>query len=558
MLKNDEKPWLRHYPQGVPSVIPELAYSSLIDMLLEQFHRYASQTAFSYFNREMSYAELEEHSLQFAAFLQQQGVSKGQRVAIMLPNISAFPLVFYGILFAGAVVVSINPLYSQREFLFQLHDADVSVLIISDQYLHRVKDHVEEFKGLKKIITVDLNDDLSLWQQLFTEYSLGQFAGKRKIRCKKHCISLQNTLKIGKQSIWNKPDIQTDDVAILQYTGGVSGYLKGAMLTHYSLLSHCLQNQIWLEQQCRETGKIALAVLPLYHIYCCSLHLFLMPIQGVHNILIPNPKNIRHIVRSFKRYPIAYMSGVSTLYDHLLDYPGFHRLNFRSLAWCTAGGMKLNRTTALRWKKTTGQTIVEGYGMTETSPVISSNRLDCESYTGHVGYPLPSTELQIRSSDGKILSFGEEGEIWMRGPQLMKGYWDHLKKHESCIDEKGWFDTGDIGYLSEEGELYLTDRKKDIIIVSGFNVYPNEVESVFLAHPAVAEVACVGVADEKTGEAVKVFIVLKKEMRRYREKELEAYAKTQLTAYKCPKQIVYTDQLPKNAIGKVLRRCLKK
>jgi long-chain acyl-CoA synthetase len=554
---NQNKPWLDNYPEGVPHQLDACEHQSLVQMMEASFAAYPERDAFDCMGKSMTFNQLNKSSKDFAAYLQSLGLKKGARVAIMMPNLLQYPVALLGTLRAGYVVVNINPLYTPRELAYQLKDSGAEVLVVLENFAH-VYQKVQDQVAIKHVIVT----------------SMGELMGPKGIlvnwvvrKVKKlvpawhlsESINFKNALEKGQHHSWNPLTVDSNDIAFLQYTGGTTGVSKGAVLLHRNVLANVFQIEAWLEPGLK--GKqidqmVFVCALPLYHIFaltaCCMFGIR----SGGLNILITNPKDIPgfiKLLRGLKQFHI--FPAVNTLFNALMNHPSFGRINFSNLLVAIGGGMAVQKAPADRWLSLTGKPIAEGYGLSETSPVACCNTPLIDGFTGHVGLPLPGTDVSIRDDAGEVLSFGEAGEICIRGPQLMAGYWNRPAETMQSMTEDGFFKTGDIGLMSQDGYVKIIDRKKDMVLVSGFNVYPSEVEEVIAMLPGVLECGVVGVPDEVTGEAVKAFIVKKDPNLSY--EDVIAHCKTQLTSYKRPKLVEFRDELPKTNVGKILRRELR-
>ncbi|HYE37587.1 AMP-binding protein [Methylocaldum sp.] len=557
-----EKLWLRSYPPGVPETIGELEYLSLTDFFEDIAARYRERPALSNLGRTLTYAELEELSRHFASFLNRHlGLERGERIGIMLPNISQQPVAVWGALRAGLIVVNMNPLYTTRELEHQLEDSGATALVVLENFVPVLADALPRLK-LKAIIISGLGDLLRFprsylinwYARLFKRGSAGAHISE--------AISFNTALHEGSRLPFKRSDLKPEDIAFLQYTGGTTGIAKGAMLTHRNLLANVEQSTRWIlgglppERALIDGEEVVITALPLYHIFALTVDLLCFTRLGGLNHLITNPRDLLGLVKTLGKVRFTVITGVNTLFKGLLNTPGFDELNFGSLKFVISGGMPTEETVAHRWQQVTGCPIIEGYGLTETSPVVAINPAGLTEFNGSIGLPVPSTECSIRDEEGHTLPPGAAGELYVRGPQVMKGYWNRPDETAMVMTPDGWLRTGDIARMDEKGFLYIVDRKKDMILVSGFNVYPNEIEAVLDTHPSVRECAAVGVPDDKTGETVKVFIVRKDES--LDADAVRRYCRLNLAAYKVPKYIEFRDELPKSAVGKILRRELRK
>jgi long-chain acyl-CoA synthetase len=552
-----EKPWLASYPPNVPPTIPGLPADSLGDMMVNASKRYAGRIAFSCMGRDMKFVELEEASAAFGAYLQAQGLAKGARVALMMPNVLQYPIALMGALRAGYTVVNVNPLYTARELEHQLKDADAEAIVILENFAHTLQSVVGN-TPVKHIVVASLGDLLGL--KGFAVNLVVRRIKKMvpKWTLKGH-IGFNAALKAGRSVKLKPVAVTAQDLAFLQYTGGTTGISKGAALSHANVLANIAQNAAWLEsayiKRTRPDRPVFVCALPLYHIYALTVNALMGMQQGAQNVLITNPRDIPAFVKELRRTKFHIMPGLNTLFNALLNNKDFQKLDFSSLVLTFGGGMAVQRAVAERWKALTGTTIAEGYGLSETSPVAVANRFDAEEFSGTIGLPLPSTEVSIRDESGVEVPLGETGEICIRGPQVMTGYWKRPDETANVMTADGFLKSGDIGFMNKEGYTKIVDRKKDMILVSGFNVYPNEIEDVVARHPKVLEVAVVGVLDEKSGEVPKLFVVKKDQS--LDEEELRNFCRENLTGYKRPRHFEFRNELPKTAVGKILRRDLR-
>jgi long-chain acyl-CoA synthetase len=549
------KPWLDSYPEGVPAEIDLSKYSSIPDIFEQSCSKYKDQTAYINFDTKMSYGELDELTRQFAAWLQNQGLNKGDRIAVMMPNILQYPVVVYGALRAGLVVVNTNPMYTARELKHQLEDSGARAIVVVENFAHVVQ-QVHKDVPVEFIITTQIGDMVSFPKGVVMNLVLKYVRKAIPDWNLPGSISLKQALKQGSNQSFQKPELGFDDLAFLQYTGGTTGVAKGAMLTHKNLVANMLQAQTWMSASGISEGtEIIVTALPLYHIFALTACCLVYTALGGVNLLITDPRDMAGFVKELGKVPFTVLPGVNTLFNGLLNTPGFADLDFSTLKGALGGGMAVQRAVAEQWKEVTGTTLVEAYGLTETSPAACINPMDLEEYNGTIGLPISSTECAIMNDEGDLLPQGEVGELVVRGPQVMKGYWQRPDETAKAITPDGWLLTGDIALMDEKGFFTIVDRKKDMILVSGFNVFPNEIEDVLAMHPKVLEVAAIGIPDPKSSEAVKVFVV--KADPSLNEQELRAYCSEQLTGYKRPRHIEFRDELPKSNVGKILRRELR-
>lgn len=554
---NPPKIWLASYPPTVPAEIPPLQHQSLGALFEESCARYADRPAFSSMGKALTYRALEGESRKVGAWLQAQGLVKGDRVAVMLPNILQNPVIVYGILRVGMVVVNVNPLYTPRELAYQLKDAGAKAIFVLENFAHTVQQALPQTE-IKHVVVATMGDMLGLKghivnlvvrkvKKLVPEWSLPSTR------------SFKQVIAEGARQPMNAVEVSPRDIAFLQYTGGTTGISKGAILTHANLLANKEQMALWLEtaflNKPRPEQIQFLCALPLYHIFALTVNSLMGVATGSHNILIANPRDIPAFVKELQKYKIHVFPGLNTLFNALMNNPDFQKLDFSSMILVFGGGMSVQRPVAERWLKMTHSQITEGYGLSETSPVATANRLDATEFSGMIGLPISSTEISIRNDDDSEVELGDVGEICIRGPQVMAGYWNRPDETAKVMTADGYFRTGDMGYMDRQGYTKIVDRKKDMILVSGFNVYPNEVEEVVAIHPGVLECAAIGVPDEHSGEAVKLFVVKKDP--NLTEADVKAHCVTNLTGYKRPRFIEFRTELPKSNVGKILRRELR-
>ncbi len=552
---NLERPWLASYPAGVPQQIDPDEYPSIVSVLQSSLEKYRDRPAFSNMGRSITYAEVDKYSRQFAAYLLGElKLKKGDRVAIMMPNCLQYPIAIFGVLRAGLTVVNTNPMYTARELKHQLVDSGASVILVFDNFAKTVQDVVPE-TSVKQVITTGLGDMLPFPKGAVVNFVLKYVKKMVPEYDIPGSVRFKNTLTLGQMHTLPAVDIASQDIAFLQYTGGTTGVAKGAMLTHRNLVANMLQSNAWISANTREGAEIIITALPLYHIFALTANCLVFMKLGGQNHLITNPRDMPGFVKELSTIPFTAITGVNTLFNGLLNTPGFDKIDFSHLRLTLGGGMAVQRSVAERWKKATGCTLVEAYGLTETSPAACMNPLDLPEYNGAIGLPIPSTDACLKDEENRTLPQGEVGELCIKGPQVMKGYWQRPEETAHSIDSDGWLHTGDIARVDESGFFYIVDRKKDMILVSGFNVYPNEVEDVIAMMPGVLEVAAVGVLDDKSGEAVKVVIV-KKDPNLTAE-QVKAHARENLTGYKQPKFVEFRTELPKTNVGKILRRELR-
>jgi len=552
-----DKIWLKNYPPGIPPEVDLDEFSSLKDVLEHSCRRFAALPAYSNLGASISYAQLDEASRSFAAYLQQTtGLKKGDRVAIMLPNLLQYPVALFGVLRAGLVVVNVNPQYTPSELEHQLKDSGAAAIVVLENFAHTVQEVLDRNPALAlTVFTTEVGDMLPVLKEVVTNVVV-KYVKKMVPGWKiAGATEFNAALRAGHALRLDEVALGHGDTAFLQYTGGTTGVAKGTVLSHGNLVANLQQIGAWIAHDLAEGEEVFVCPLPLYHVFALTSSLMYLKI-GAHAILVTDPRNIAAFLHDLRKYPFTTMIGVNTLYRGLLDAPGFDDVDMRSLKVASAGGMAVQRVVAERWAKATGVPLIEGYGLTETSPVVISNPLDIEQWTGTIGMPIPSTEAAILDDDGREVALGEVGEICVRGPQVMQGYWNRPDETRRAFTADGWFRTGDLGVMDDRGYFRITDRKKDMIIVSGFKVFPNQIEDVVALHPGVAEVGAIGVPDERSGEAVKIVVVRKDPA--LTEQALLEHCRQQLTGYKIPKIVEFrTEPLPKSNLGKILRRQLR-
>lgn len=549
-----EKIWLKHYPKGVPGDINPNAYSSIVDILEKSCQKYLGRSAFVNMGTSLSYSDLDRLSRQFAAYLQKVlKLKKGDRVAIQMPNCLQYPVALFGVLRAGCVVVNTNPLYTPREMEHQFRDSGAKVLVAISNFAKNVEEVLPK-TSIEHVIVTDIGDLLG-WpkstiinfvakkvKKMVPEYNLPK------------AIPFREALLQGGAKQFDRVEVTGDDLAFLQYTGGTTGVAKGAMLLHRNVVANMLQIFAWIAPRISDGQEVVMTPLPLYHIFCLTVNCLALFSYGVVNVLITNPRDMPGFVKTMKKNKFTILTGINTLFNGLLNNAEFRALDFTGFKIAVGGGMAVHTTVAEKWKQVTGTALIEGFGLTESSPVLTVNPLDGRERIGSIGMPLPSTDIKIVKEDGAEAALGERGELCARGPQVMAGYWQRDDETAKVIKDH-WLHTGDVAIYDEQGYFKIVDRLKDMILVSGFNVYPNEIEEVVSRHPKVLEVAAIGVVDSKSGEAVKIFVVKKDES--LDESELVSYCKDQFTGYKRPRHIEFRKELPKSNVGKILRRELR-
>ncbi|MER2021073.1 MAG: long-chain fatty acid--CoA ligase [Stenotrophomonas sp.] len=550
-----ERPWLQSYPKGVPAEIDVNEFHSVSAVFDTSVAKFRDRPAYSSFGKVLTYGETDALVEQFAAYLLGElQLKKGDRVALMMPNCLQYPIATFGVLRAGLTVVNVNPLYTARELKHQLVDSGAAVLVVVDNFCDTVQQVITD-TPIKQVVTTGLGDMLGA-KGIVVNFVLKYIKKMVPNYSLRGAIRFNQALKLGSRHTLPKVEIDHDDVAFLQYTGGTTGVAKGAMLTNRNLVANMQQASAWISASGIEMGKeVIITALPLYHIFALTANGLVFMKFGGCNYLITNPRDMKGFVKELKATRFTAITGVNTLFNGLLNTPGFDEIDFSSLKVTLGGGMAVQRAVAERWKKVTGVTLVEAYGLTETSPAACINPLSLAEYNGAIGLPIPSTDACVKDDAGKTLAAGEVGELCIKGPQVMKGYWQRPEDTAQAVDAEGWLHTGDMARMDEQGFFYIVDRKKDMILVSGFNVYPNEVEDVIAMMPGVLEVAAVGVPDEKSGEVVKVVIV-KKDPNLTAEMVKE-HARANLTGYKHPRIVEFRKELPKTNVGKILRRELR-
>ena len=553
-----EKIWLKSYPPGVPADIDPDQYHSLVQLLEESFHEYAARNAYVCMDKFLSYAELDASSRKFGAWLQGRGLKKGARVAVMLPNVLQYPIAIAAILRAGFIVVNVNPLYTPRELEHQLNDSGSEAIIVLENFATTLEQVLGK-TAIKHVVVASMGEMLGGVKGMLVNFVV------RNVKKMVPAFSLPNAVRF-KQALAQGGSLQLvpvelmpADVAFLQYTGGTTGVSKGATLTHRNIIANLMQSEAWSQPGLAKPPLVdpitIVCALPLYHIFALTACAMWGMRVGALNILIPNPRDIGGFIKELGKYRFNMLPAVNTLYNALLNHPDFAKLDFSGLKIANGGGMAVQQAVNDQWLKVTGVSIIEGYGLSETSPVATCNRADSTEFSATIGLPVPSTDIAILDDNGQAVALGQPGEIAIRGPQVMAGYWNRPDETEKVMTADGFFKSGDVGVMDERGYVKIVDRKKDMILVSGFNVYPNELEGVIAAHPGVLECAVIGVPDAHSGEAVKVFVVRRDPS--LTAEQLMAYCKEQFTGYKKPKYIEFRDELPKTNVGKILRRVLR-
>ncbi len=550
-----DKPWLDSYPEGVKKEIDPNEFDSVADIFNQSVQKYAELPAFYNMGATLSYADMDKLTRNLAAYLQSiPGMQKGDRVAVMMPNLLQNPVAIFAILRAGFTVVNTNPLYTPRELRHQLQDSGSKVIIVVDNFCHTLAEVLPD-TDIQQVITTQLGDMLGFPKSLIVNLVVKYV---KKMVPPYHIagsITFKQALKIGAAKKFEESKTKHDDIAFLQYTGGTTGLAKGAMLTNGNMVANMLQASEWISQAVEERKEIIITALPLYHIFSLTANCLTFMKSGALNFLITNPRDMPGFVKELSGVKFTAITGVNTLFNGLLNTPGFSDLDFSQLKLTLGGGMAVQQSVAEHWRRVTGAPLIEAYGLTETCPAVCINPMDLEDFNGAIGLPVPSTEVSIRTEDGEFLPEGEPGELCVRGPQVMKGYWNKPEETAFVLDDKGWLKTGDIAVMDDKGFFRIVDRKKDMILVSGFNVFPNEIESVIAACPGVLEVGVIGVEDPKCGESVKAVIVRNDDS--LTEQEVIEHCRKNLTNYKVPRVVEFREELPKTNVGKILRRELR-
>lgn len=549
-----EKIWLKSYPEGVPAEISNDHCLSLVALFDEACCKYSSQVAYICMGRELRYRELDDMSRNFAGWLQSLGIGKGQRVALMMPNLLQYPVALFGALRAGCVVVACNPLYTPRELEYQLKDSGAEAIVIVENFASTLQQVIER-TAIRHVVVTPLGEMLGPVKGRLVNFALRHIRKMVPAWSLPGFVSLSAALAAGRKHGMRVVALGHEDIAFLQYTGGTTGISKGAMLTHGNITANVMQAHAWIASAVEEGKEFIVTALPLYHIFALTANCLTFLMLGARNLLIVNPRDIPAFVRELGRYPVTAITGVNTLFNAMLNDPRFIRLDFSTLKLALGGGMAVQQSVADRWFRVTGKPLLQAYGLTETSPATTINPLDAQEFNGSIGLPISSTEISIRDSRDAEVPRGQIGEICIRGPQVMKGYWQNPDETRDAISRDGYLRSGDVGYIDKDGFVFLVDRKKDMILVSGFNVYPNEVEDAVATHPGVADVAAIGVLDGHSGEAVKIFVV-RKDASLTAEALIE-HCRHLLTGYKIPRHVEFRDDLPRTNVGKILRRALK-
>jgi len=547
-----ERPWLKQYKPGVPAELGELPFNSVPEMLIDSCQKYKDLDAYVNFGKSITYGELDTYSQHFAAYLQAH-FKTDDVIGIMMPNVLQYPIAVMGILRAGMIVTNINPLYTPRELKHQLNDAGAKAIIVIENTAHTLSEIIDE-TGIEKVITATIGEMVGGLKGTIMDFMIKKVKKMVPPFNLPNAMRFKSVLKMG-QSLNYKPAERTlDDIAFLQYTGGTTGVSKGAMLTHKNMVSNVSQTKLWISSEIVDKQEIVITALPLYHIFALTANCLTFCIYGAKNILITNPRDMPGFVKELSKHKFTVLTGVNTLFNGLLNTPGFADLDFTKFKFTLGGGMAVQRDTATRWKQVTGVTLAEAYGLTETSPAACINLIPLDEYNGTIGLPIPSTDCQIQDDDGNPVPMGEAGELCIKGPQVMLGYLNRPEETAKTIVD-GWLKTGDVAVMDEKGYFKIVDRKKNMILVSGFNVFPNEIEDAACLHENIVECAAIGMPDEKSGEIVKLYVVRNDES--LTEADVIAHCKTLLTGYKVPKAVEFRSELPKSNVGKILHKDLR-
>ena len=546
--------WLKSYPPGVPAEIDPTQLISLVELLHKASAAYGSRPAYEQMGRRITFAQLDELTRDFAAWLQAAGMVKGDRIAIMLPNTLQYPIALFGALRAGLIVVNTNPLYTGRELQHQLEDSGATVIVVLENFAHVVQE-VSPHTRLKKVLVTAAGDFLGFLKGSIVNYVVRHRRKQVPAWSIPGAMDFRSAVRAGRQLSFNPVDVGSEDVAFLQYTGGTTGVAKGAMLTHGNVSSNLLQAEAWLAGRFSREPGVLITAIPLYHVFALTANCLLFVHLGWKNVLIINARDFPALVKEMKKQPFAFFTGVNTLFNALLNTPGFASIDFSHLQVTLGGGMAVQESVAKRWKEVTGKVLTQAWGLTETSPAATINPTG-EEFNGSIGLPIPSSEIAIKGDEGQDLPLGQTGEICVRGPHVMRGYWNRPEETAKVMLPGGWLRTGDVGYMDERGYVFLQDRKKDLILVSGFNVYPNEVEAVAATHPGILECAAVAQADEHSGEVVALYVVRKDP--NVTEQDIIEHCRKSLAGYKVPKHVYFRKELPKSNVGKILRKELRK
>ncbi|MGH8199957.1 MAG: AMP-binding protein [Steroidobacteraceae bacterium] len=546
--------WLKSYPPGVPADIDPARLTSLVELLRQACATYRARTAYEQMGRRITFAQLDEQTRSFAAWLQAAGMVKGDRMAIMLPNTLQYPIALFGALRAGLIVVNTNPLYTARELQHQLEDSGAAAIVVLENFAHVVQE-VAPHTRLKKVLVTAAGDLLGFPKGLIVNYVVRHRRKQVPRWSIPGALDFREAVRAGRQLPLNPVEVGSEDIAFLQYTGGTTGVAKGAMLTHGNVSWNLLQAEAWLAGRFSREPGVLITAIPLYHVFALTANCLLFAHLGWKNVLIINARDFPSLVKEMRKQPFAFFTGVNTLFNALLHTPGFDSIDFSHLQVTLGGGMAVQESVAKRWKEVTGNVLTQAWGLTETSPAATINPTG-EEFNGSIGLPIPSTEIDVRDDEGQELPLGQTGEICVRGPQVMRGYWNRPEETSKVMLPGGWLRTGDVGYMDERGYVFLQDRKKDLILVSGFNVYPNEVEAVAATHPGILECAAVAEANEHSGEVVALYVVRKDP--NVTEQDIIEHCRKSLAGYKVPKRVYFRKELPKSNVGKILRKELRK
>ena len=549
-----EYSWFKNYPKGIPNEINPDSYSSVVELLETSFKKFGDKAAYENMGKTLSFNEVDKLSAQFADFLQNQaGLKKGDRIAVQMPNLLQWVVAVFGSIRAGMIVVNTNPLYTAREMKHQFTDTRAKAVVILANFAQNLEKIIGD-TSIETVVITEIGDMLGGFKKTLVNFVVKNVKKMVPPYRIKGAIKFSDALKSGSKGNYTKHDIDAEDIAFLQYTGGTTGVSKGAMLTHRNILANMEQISAWMLPKLKEAEEIIITPLPMYHIFALTVNCLAFLKLGALNVLITNPRDMPAFIKTMNKFPFTVMTGVNTLFNGLLNQEAFKNVDFSHFKIAVGGGMAVQDAVAIKWKEITKIPLAEGYGLTETSPVLCCNPIDGTERIGTIGMPVPSTDIRIMDEMGKEVPVGESGEICAKGPQVMKGYWEKPEETDNVF-QNGYFKTGDIGFIDEDGYVKIVDRKKEMINVSGFNVFPNEIENVISAHEKVLEVGAIGISDPKSTEKVKVFIVKKDES--LTEDEIIAYCKENMTAYKVPKQVEFRKELPKSNVGKILRRILK-
>lgn len=548
-------PWLKNYPQGVQKEVDVTGkYGSVLDFVNENLTKFSDSPGYSNMGKTLTFQEVDRLSMKFAAYLQSLGLKKGDRIAIQMPNLLQYPVVLFGAIRAGLIIVNTNPLYTAREMEHQFRDSGAKAIVILANFAYNLEKIIDKTQ-IEHVIVTEIGDMLGGLKKWVVNFVVRYV---RKMVPSYHIpgsVSLGKAIQSGNTSKYVKPVITLEDVGFLQYTGGTTGVSKGASLSHGNIVANMLQIGEWIGTELKERKEIIITALPLYHIFAFTVNCLTILKYGGLNVLITNPRDMKSFLEEMKKHPFTIITGVNTLFNGMMNHPDFSQIDFSKLKMTVGGGMAVQKPVNEKWKSLTGKPILEGYGLSETSPVLTTNPTNGTDRIGTIGLPIPNTELAIMDEEGNEVPLGERGEICARGPQVMQGYWQRPEETQKVFHKGGWFRTGDIGIMDADGFFQIVDRKKDMILVSGFNVYPNEVEDVVAGHPGVLEVAAIGVPDEKSTEAVKICVVRRD--KNLTAEELKEYCRENLTGYKIPKHIEFMSELPKSNVGKIIRRELR-